>query len=269
MNVLTVKLTEIAMKTVLLFVFAAVALFVSCEDSTQGSEPDRTRVPTDPEELIVWNSVYDDEYKFPEGFYSEPQVNGTSIHYLGDNSPDWDFYKLRHTDSFEQAREWWHSMMEDNPDEPVLLGENKTDKHFEFVSITKYGHITRWRFHKSSYFMAAGNVFFHALRPEWYEPYTMGIFGGELEESAVKELVELLWFFEPAGEILSTEFNESPENFTYNITSAVLSPGDWGMYDWIHVIKNTVVLDKETRELRSTDCVLLQAIQGIYRPGIS
>lgn len=248
-------------------IVTTLALLVSCEGTVpDGDNGNRTRIPTDPEELAVWNAVYDDEYKYPEGFYSEP--GDWSINYLGDNG-DWHFYKLRHTNDREQAREWWHSMMEGNPDGPTLLGENETDKHFEFVSITKYGHITRWRFHKSSYFIATGNVFFHGIRPEWYEPYTMGIYGGELEEEAVKKLVELLWFFNPNGEIMSTEFNESAENFTYTITSAVLSYRDWGMHDWIGVIKNTLTLDKETRELRSVDCALLQTIQGVYRPGMS
>ncbi len=253
------------MKKILLI--AGLVLLVACEVSVDdgGRDDGRTRVPTDPEELVVWDAVYDGEYKFPEGFYTEPQTTGTTVNYLGDNG-DWNFYKLRHTDSREQARAWWHSMMEGNPDKPTLLGEDETDKHFEFVSITKYGHVTRWRFHKSSYFIATGNVFFHAIRPEWYQPYTIGIYGGELEQEAVKDIVELLWFFEPCGEIMSTEFNESAESFTYTITSAVLGYGDWGTHDQIRVVKNTVTLNKATRELRSTGCALLQTIQGKYHP---
>jgi hypothetical protein len=242
-------------------------------DNGDGNDT-RTRIPTDPGELAVWNAVYDDEYKYPEGFYTEPQTVGTSINYLGDNG-DWNYYKLRHTDSREQAREWWHSMMEGNPDEPRLLGENETDKHFEFVSITQRGHTTRWRLHKSSYFAPTGRIFdtfFYHLYPELYQPYTIGVYGGELSAEAVKELIESLWYFQTyqvgGNKVLSTGFHATSSGFVYTVVSAGVTYGDCGLHDEIRVYESVFELDKGTRELRSTSCTLLHSIQGRYNPGM-
>ncbi len=263
------------MKKILLI--AGLCMLVACDGigGDDGGDDNRTRVPTDLEELSVWNAVYDSDYRYPEGFYTEPQAAGTSILYLGDNvTQNGKFiYKQRSTDSREQAREWWYSMMEINPDQPRITEENETDRYFEFVAVTSRGHTTRWRFHKSGYYTPLDGMFntfyYIVLYPELYEPYTIGIYGGELSSAATREFIESMWYFEnlnSGGKVLSTDLTETPDSFVYTIVSTGLTIGDWGLHDKIRVFESTLAVDKTTREFRSTGCALLQTIQGKFHP---
>ncbi len=268
------------MKKILLI--AGLVLLAACERAVDDNDRNRTRVLTDPEELAVWNAVYDDEYKYPEGFYSEPQAMGTSINYLGDNTTvNGKFvHKQRSADNIEQAREWWHAMLAENPQPQTIDEERETDRYFEFVSLSEsaYGTRThRCRIHKSSYFTPIdgmfGTFYYIVLYPELYKPYTIGIYGGELSAGAVEELIESMWYFEThqihGDKVLKSDFKETDDRFVYTVISTGLSGGDWGLHDEIRVFESTFELDKTTREFRSVDCTLIHTMQGVYHQGMS
>lgn len=255
-----------------ILIIAGLVLLVACGETLPGKDEDLTRVPTDAEELAVWDAVYDDAYKYPEGFYSEPE--NRSINYLGDNVTENGkfFYKQLSTDSCEQAKRWWNSMMTDNPDQPTIVEESETEKYFEFMAVTSHGYTTRWRFHKSSYYTPTagmfGTFYYLVLYPELYEPYTIGIYGGELSATAVREFIESLWYYETyrisGDKVLSVDFQETSDSFVCTIVSTGVTYGDWGLHDDIRVFESSFEVDKKTGRFRSTDCALIQTIQGKY-----
>lgn len=260
------------MKKIMLI--AAVVLLTACEGIVPGEEC-LTRIPTDPEDLAVWNAVYDKEYKYPDGFYVETGDQWTSIIYLGRNvTHDGRFVYMQYSaDDLDEAREMWHCLMKDNSEQPTLMEERETEKYFEFksVSISSHTtHITLWRFHKSSYYTPVDGMFspfyYVVIYPELYKPYTMGIYSGELSSAAVREFIESLWYFETrqsyGDKVLSTDFKETSDSFVYTVTSVGVSYGDWGIHDEIYVFESVFELNKKTRELRSTGCALLKNFQG-------
>lgn len=257
-----------------IIILVSMAFLASCDTDDRES---RTRIPDDPEELAVWNAVYDDGYKYPEGFYTEPRESTTSIQYLGrEAAVDGKSVYLQYsTDNRNEAREIVVEALADHSRPPTLTGESETERYFEFVSISETEYVTHtvlWRIHKASYYrpvdMMLSSFLSGVLAPQSYEPYTMGIYGGELSTEAVRELIESLWYFKThrmgGDKVLATEFGKNGDRFVYTIKSTSVTYGDWGLYDEISVVESTFELDTGTRELRSTGCTLLKAIQGRY-----
>jgi len=223
----------------------------------------------------ILETVYDRNYKYPDGFYHEENLIG-SVYYENTVSikpiNEREEWIELHTLNKEEARNWSNLSNEYSSVNRDIIQENETEKYFEFVrkKVNPYygDDILLSRVHKSDYFIPMRNLyFFHYNEPN--KDNIIGIFNGDLTISNFKELIEYLWDYpnrqNGSSKVAKTEISEQGDKFEYYIQEIVIIYGDWGVYDMIYIFDITVTLDKNTRILSLTDKKLIKEIRGIKR----
>lgn len=210
--------------------------------------------------------AYDQNYKYPTGFYYENDlagsvyyVNTLSIKPIAEREPP---FIESHTLDKEEAKYWSVLTETYGSGNRVFVSEKETEKYFEFLWVDKYEYILLSRVHKTDYFIPLAE-----LQDKFRKPNnTLGIYNGELTKSNIKELIEYLWDY-PVGlhygnKVIESVITEKEDRFEHNIQSLEMVFGDWGVRDHIRVYDNKFVFDKETRILTFVEKIKTDELFG-------
>lgn len=213
------------------------------------------------------DAVYSD-YKYPEYFYTEDFDGGSpyyentvSITPLEDRTNEW---RELCTNSREQALEWSELSSQYSSYYRDLVEESETDKYFQFrrVWLEHPSDILLSRVHKCMYLDRSNYDRFkggHLIGTFNYRP---------VSAAAVAELVEYLWFignYNTGGfKALSSFTDPTDEYIRHTIYAIRVSYGDWGLCDYISLVKEIYDVHTVTGDISYYE-VYIRSIQGKCR----
>jgi hypothetical protein len=204
-----------------------------------------------PGDQQIINTAYTTNYVYPEGFYHEIIDTG-SVYYENTLSitpvnQRQDIWIELSTNDRDQARTWSDLSNQYGSVNRAVVEEKETAKYFEFKrkNVLSASDIVLSRVHKTSYFKPLNNRFF--------ELDTIGIYNGDLNTPAIKELVEYLWSSGTIGidytKVLESSITEFIDHWEQYIKSIKIITGDSGVPDEIYVYDNYFILNDSDKVL--------------------
>ena len=202
---------------------------------------------TDEENRII-ELAYDENYRYPEGFWHETITEG-SVYYENTISTvpveeRKDRWIELSTDDYEEAKQWSDKSAEYSSVERILVSVRETEKYFEFKRQSKINErdIILSRVHKSGYFIPQFDKFLPLD--------TLGVFHGNLTKKGAQVFIEYLWSSGSIGfvnsKVIQSEITETGEGFVQYIKSFNLIHGDFDLKDVIQVYQYYFTLNKQS-----------------------
>lgn len=210
--------------------------------------------------------AYSSTYFYPADFYSE-SIDSGSIYYVNTIS-------IKPLDQREpicidlcsndiaQARTWSELTNANSSQNRKLKGERQTEKYFEFKRVSPINKIDMVldRVHKKSYFIPL---------MDRYKPIdTIGQMPGTILQSTdIKQYIDYLWSSGTVDwptKVIETKLQDTTIGHKYTIKSIILSGGDRGVDDIIHVYRNTFLIYDSNGIIR-LEKSLIEDIVGKHR----
>jgi len=236
---------------------------------------------------VLWSAVYNNSDKYPNHFYQEIRGNHSIYHENSVSLRMQQPHGIRineNTDNSSKALEWVRRSMARSSGEGVLIGWSESEKFYEFYEVRERPvwsklspSILLRRIYKTSYFdMTECNVVSGGSVLPWrLDNATTGILGmlkqTPIEPANVNEFAEYFYYLNTynlgGSNVLSSFTEDYGGTVNHTIISTAVGYGDWGMHDWIHLLKIVYSVDKETG-LISYSYEQIGEIQGKYHPNL-
>lgn len=198
---------------------------------------------TDDEKIV--NLAYSQTYMYPSGFKFQPDLDG-SVYFentvsIGSSETSW--IELNTNDQ-QQAKDWSEISSDKSSYYRDLVSENETEKYIEFkrVNSSNTNDAILSRVHKSSYFVPT----FDKFQPT----NTIGTLKKRpINKETTKEFIEYLWANNLIGttdKVLEYDLEEYSDKIRYNLKSAFVANGDFGLCDRIEITQFIFLVEKQS-----------------------
>jgi hypothetical protein len=226
-----------------------------------GCNPETNALVASNDEII--EKVYSPSYLYPENFVV-PGAEDGSIYYensisIGSSKDKW---LQLHTDSKDEALAWSEISSKSSAYYRELVLERNTEMYFEYKRVYAKNptDVILSRVHKTSYFIPKLDKFKDEsqIGTLTARPITM---------QTVKNFVEYIWssgVLKQSDKVLETSVIKSENRFIYNLKSAQLTGGDWGITDLVYVNDINFCVDAISGEV-TMDSKRIKEITGKRR----